>query len=194
MRFFTSDTHFGHKNIIKYCDRPFKDVPHMNEQLVERWNAVVSNDDWVFHLGDVALGPWTEWDGLLTRLNGNKVLVIGNHDRIFKGESEKNQVRFMPEYEKWFDIITDRAQVELANGVEAELSHFPYDGDSHGGERYREFRTKDNGKVLIHGHTHMNQKVSYSNKGTLQIHVGADAWDFTPVSEDQVINAIEGLE
>ena len=50
--FFTSDTHFGHENIIKYCGRPFKDVEKMNERLIKNWNEVVKDTDTIFHLGD----------------------------------------------------------------------------------------------------------------------------------------------
>ena len=63
--FFTSDTHFGHANIINLCNRPFKDVNHMNDMLVENWNSVVSDDDTVFHLGDFALGGSAVWSCLL---------------------------------------------------------------------------------------------------------------------------------
>ena len=53
---FTSDTHFSHCNIIKYCNRPFKDVDEMNKILIQNWNNVVRPDDIVWHLGDFALG------------------------------------------------------------------------------------------------------------------------------------------
>lgn len=64
--FFTSDTHFGHANIINLCNRPFKDVNHMNDMLVENWNSVVSDDDTVFHLGDFALGGSAVWSNVLS--------------------------------------------------------------------------------------------------------------------------------
>lgn len=195
MRFFTSDTHFGHANIIKYCNRPFKDYEHMDEVLIQNWNSVIGPEDEVFHLGDVALGPWERWDNILPRLNGWKVLVIGNHDRIFRGESKAKQDRFTPIYGEWFQVMTDEVKnLPLSNGHKVNLSHFPYDGDSHDEDRYNEFRLPDEGKTLIHGHTHMDQIVTRSKAGTLQIHVGQDAFDYFPVSEDQVIKIIESQE
>ena len=201
MRFFTSDTHFGHQNIIKYANRPFASVSHMNEALIANWNAVVGMDDEVYHLGDVALGPWTEWDKILTRLNGYKILVVGNHDRIFKGEKPKMQERFADEYSKWFDEIVDNANIVIGSDedqIHVNLSHFPYDGDSHDGDRFTQFRLPDEGHILIHGHTHaqfdekgQDARVSRSKKGSLQIHVGQDAWRYGPVPESEILKIIQ---
>ena len=58
---FTSDTHFGHNNIIKFCKRPWKTTEEMNEALIERWNSVVKPDDIVFHLGDFAFAANSRW-------------------------------------------------------------------------------------------------------------------------------------
>jgi calcineurin-like phosphoesterase family protein len=199
MRFFTSDTHFGHANIIRYSNRPFKDVSHMNEVLIKNWNETVGPDDEVFHLGDVALGPWSEWDNVLTRLNGFKVLVVGNHDRVFKGMSTAQNERFYPLYAGWFDVVTDEVKnLRLSDGTMVNLSHFPYTGDSHDGDRYDEFRLADEGKTLIHGHTHAefdkhgrDARVSRTAAGTLQVHVGQDAWGYRPVPEAEVIRLIQ---
>lgn len=82
---FISDTHFHHANIIKYCNRPFKDPEEMNEALIENWNAVVRPNDHVWHLGDVGLGfggDASVLSAVLRRLAGKKRLVIGNHDSI----------------------------------------------------------------------------------------------------------------
>lgn len=188
--FFTSDTHFGHANIINLSHRPFKDVEEMNEALIANWNAVVGEDDTIFHLGDVAMGQWVEWDAVLTRLNGYKILVVGNHDRIFKGMSEKQNVKFQPYYEKWFDAIEHNVEgFELFDGTEVNLSHFPYEADHMEKARHMELRLKDKGIPLIHGHTHSEHDViSRSEKGTVQVHVGVDSSNFTPVSEQQVVD------
>lgn len=76
-----SDTHFRHKNIIRYCDRPFSSVTEMNEQLISKWNAKVSKEDIVIHLGDFSCGSIGEIRNIRNRLNGNIILIKGNHDR-----------------------------------------------------------------------------------------------------------------
>lgn len=78
--FFTSDTHFGHANIIRFCKRPFENVEEMNEVLIENWNKVVSDDDTVFHLGDFAFGGSNVWKEIIPRLKGHINLIIGNHE------------------------------------------------------------------------------------------------------------------
>jgi calcineurin-like phosphoesterase family protein len=191
-RWFTSDTHFGHANIIKYCNRPFADVDEMNEALVENWNRVVHEDDTVYHLGDVALGPWERWDAVLSRLNGYKILVVGNHEKIFPGENNERRIeRFRPEYEKYFDEIhAHYPKFVLSNGQVVNLSHFPYEEDHMEKARFMDYRLPDDGTVIVHGHTHMETIMSRSKTGTIQVHVGMDAHNYTPVSEQQVIDFI----
>lgn len=75
-----SDTHFNHKNIIKYCNRPFNSVGEMNESMIRLWNNTVSKDDIVWHLGDFAMGTQEEIRTLVQRLNGRIYLITGNHD------------------------------------------------------------------------------------------------------------------
>lgn len=78
--FVIADTHFNHENIIKYCNRPFKSVEEMNEAMIKNWNETVSNKDVVIHLGDFALGSKEKAREIAGRLNGKKILVLGNHD------------------------------------------------------------------------------------------------------------------
>lgn len=77
--FFTSDTHFGHANIIKYSTRPFASAKEMDDTIIHNWNAVVKPGDTVYHLGDFAVGG-PEADEYLRRLNGNIKFCWGNHD------------------------------------------------------------------------------------------------------------------
>lgn len=74
--FFTSDTHFNHTNIIKYCQRPFRDIYEMNETLIANWNNVVAPDDIVFHLGDFCLGGADEW------MSGTGFLTVSTAESI----------------------------------------------------------------------------------------------------------------
>lgn len=78
--FVISDTHFNHANIIRYCNRPFESVEHMNEAMITNWNSMVKHKDIVYHLGDVYFGSQKEADEILYRLHGEKRLILGNHD------------------------------------------------------------------------------------------------------------------
>ena len=80
-RFIIADTHFGHKNIIQYENRPFEDVEIMDKSLIKNWNSVVGKDDLVYMLGDFTLSRRKVIiTDLVKRLNGRKILVMGNHD------------------------------------------------------------------------------------------------------------------
>ena len=81
MKYFViADTHFGHQNIIKYCNRPFASVEEMNEKMIKIWNETVSNNDVVLHLGDLYLGNKERCREIVSKLNGKKILILGNHD------------------------------------------------------------------------------------------------------------------
>lgn len=78
--FLTSDLHLGHVNIIRCCNRPYKNVTEMNEDLIRKWNETVTESDRVYFLGDFALGNKEDIIHFGQRLNGRKVIVYGNHD------------------------------------------------------------------------------------------------------------------
>ena len=81
--YFTSDNHYFHDNIIKYCQRPFVDHRDMNEEMLARWNSVVGPDDFGIFVGDISAGLRKRTDELrsiIQRLNGTKILIRGNHD------------------------------------------------------------------------------------------------------------------
>jgi len=86
--FFTSDHHFGHYNVIKYCNRPFTSVQQMDEIMILKWNETVLPEDEIYYLGDFAMKSFLV-PKILPRLNGRKYLIMGNHDRCFKGNSDK---------------------------------------------------------------------------------------------------------
>lgn len=79
-RFYIADWHYGHANCIHFDHRPFKDVDEMNSQLIERWNSVVENGDLVYVLGDMFWCKAAAAIPVLDELNGQKILIKGNHD------------------------------------------------------------------------------------------------------------------
>lgn len=83
MKFYISDLHFGHKNVLTFDNRPFESIEQMNEVLVNNWNSVVKANDDIYVLGDMF---WNNniIEEILPKLKGNKYLILGNHDRINK--------------------------------------------------------------------------------------------------------------
>lgn len=183
---FTSDTHFGHKNIIKYCDRPYKDVNHMTEMLVRNWNSCVAPEDYVWFLGDAVMGNREETLQTLKRLNGHKDLIFGNHDYCWEGGHPKKWETYLPLYAQHFDTMARGATIDIA-GEWVDLCHFPFAGDSGNMDRFPEYRPDNHGQWLLHGHMHDAWKV----KGR-QINVGVDVWDYSPVHIDQISAIIQG--
>ncbi len=125
---FTSDPHFGHRNIITYCDRPFTDVDHMNEMLIGNWNETVAPEDTVWVLGDVAMGRIEDSLALVGRLAGHKILVAGNHDRCWFGHGERS--------EEWVQRYLDAGFERIVQGSTHIVCPV------------------DEGEWLLHGHVH----------------------------------------
>lgn len=189
-QFFTSDLHFGHTNIIKYCNRPYSTVDEMNEALIANWNEVVPEENAdVYILGDLVMGKFAENIKLIKELNGRKWLVSGNHDRCWPGHKNYfNQIK------KYLDAGISGVSQNLLLRLNANpdhnvtLSHFPkraslgaYD------HRYSDYYQTTNQWVL-HGHVHDTWKVDFENK---QINVGVDVWDYKPVSEETLGQIID---
>lgn len=78
--YFSSDQHYFHKNIIKYCNRPFSSIEEMNEQLIENHNSIVKKKDTIYYLGDFGFSSVSNLKSIISRLNGSKYLILGNHD------------------------------------------------------------------------------------------------------------------
>ena len=128
MIYFIADTHFNHANIIKYCNRPFKNTDEMNEYIIRRWNSVVKEADTVYHLGDVGFGSLQEVKSLVERLNGRKILLRGNHD--FKiGVNTWKEIGFLEVYKK--KIILDNLLLTHAPTEEVEENQINIFGHIH---------------------------------------------------------------
>lgn len=182
---FTSDLHIGHKRILSLTDRPFDSLDEMLESMVETHNSMVKPGDTVYMLGDIIMGGWKDHIHLIDRFNGHKVLIAGNHDQPFIHKGKSSFSRIMNGYGEHFQEI----HVGNARFGRFVLSHFPYDADHTDDSRYMEFRPVDKGYTLIHGHVHEedpDRQVTFTSKGTKQIHVGVDGRDFTPISIDEI--------
>lgn len=158
MILFTADSHFGHSKIIEYCNRPFKDVNHMNEALIERWNSVVGHGDTVYHLGDFGFGPTLRL--LRQRLNGSIRLILGNHDKIKLEDAHM------------FTSI-DRLDCISINKQRIVLCHYAM----------RTWQFQGHGAWSLFGHSHGNLK---DDPTLLSLDVGVDCWDYTPVKLHQI--------
>ena len=174
--FFTSDTHFFHNNILKYCNRPFESVENMNEALVANWNSVVGPDDHVYHLGDFCFGNVEKWNWCLEpgRLNGHIHLILGNHDpeRVFREGTMYGR----------FDSI-DYEKILIIEGWTVILNHFPF----------LSFSNNIDHKVMqLFGHIHSgpdgigNVMTGGKELQWNQYDVGVDNNNYTPVSWKQI--------
>lgn len=183
MLFFTSDQHWGHENIIKFCDRPFSDVTYMREWMVTRWNETVGPEDTVMVLGDWAIGNREETLTVGHRLNGHKLLIKGNHDDMSKKYNEQTYL------DSGFDAVGGMDGIDRVlhlGPYNIRVNHFPYVGDSREGDRFSEHRPPDDGKWLLHGHVH----TEWLQRDRM-INVGVDAWGGIPVSEDTIMQLID---
>ena len=195
---FTSDSHFGHRNIIKYTGRPFESLRQHDAELTENWNAVVKPSDVVYHLGDFTLQDDKFAEQAFAKLNG-KIYVLGNaehHDHKWLPATTESFALFGP----YHDILTKQGEPIVVlpplitlkpnplsinrdgtqgfYGPPIVLCHFPIEV----------WDRAHYGAWHLHGHTH--QATNEVVEGTLRLNVGVDAWGLTPVSLGQVIDAM----
>lgn len=165
---FTSDTHFFHRNIIKYCPTNrghFKDELEMNDAIISAWNSRVGTQDIIYHLGDVAFGDPVKAAMLLSCLNGIKILIKGNHD-----------IRHLKHHQfidAWDDVVDSYLEIEIDN-VPVTLCHYPM----------IEWSGKHRGAYHLYGHVHGNR--ARKERGR-RMDVGVDTRvDLAPWSWDEV--------
>jgi calcineurin-like phosphoesterase family protein len=190
-RWFTSDLHFGHENIIRFCNRPFDSVHEMNVEICRSINSKVGPEDELWILGDLALGNSQKTIPIVRHLTAGTIhFVSGNHDRCHPYNGSKHE-KWIDQYKKLFsgDLYLGNTSLTLSDGTHVEVSHFPYIGDSYdwgrGTDRFSDWRVKDQGNWLLCGHVHDSWK--QNNK---MINVGIDVWGGLPASEYQIIETI----
>ena len=151
---FTSDTHFGHANIIRYSGRPFSDVKEMDETLIRNWNDVVGPDDDVFHLGDFAFRNPDAAASYRRRLNGRIHLIWGNHD--------SDQVRNAGIWES----SSPYAEINVSS-VRLVLLHYGM----------RVWNKCHHGSIHLFGHSHGSLP---GDSGSVDAGVDYPAWNYSP--------------
>lgn len=175
--FFTSDSHFGHANIIKYCNRPFIDANDMNEQLIANWNNVVSPDDVVYHLGDFAFGNEKSVNAIMHRLNfAHMHFIKGNHDKPFMEWWTK--ARFNN------DCVAQKVDVNHyilethINKQKFVLCHYAM----------RVWNESHRGALHLYGHSHGTLPDDPNSKS---FDVGVDCHNYHPISLEQVLKIMD---
>jgi calcineurin-like phosphoesterase family protein len=167
---FTSDIHFGHANIIKYCKRPYKNVSEMDEALIKNWNDRVSPKDYIYVIGDFALSKPDYANRILRRLNGEKVLIEGNHDYGCLNDAEfRSQFRAI---HKMFEL-----DVELPGSDKRKtrivMCHYAM----------RVWNKSHHGAIHLYGHSHGSLP---DDPRSLSMDVGVDANNYAPISLEEV--------
>lgn len=187
--FFSSDQHFGHRNVLKFCHRPFADEKEMGQALIDNWNSVVTNDDIVVTMGDLFwFNDSHSIKKCINKLNGKEIyIVLGNHD---KRES------FHRVTDERFHILDGISHIYLRcedenrwyyKTFEIVCSHYPLMTWAH----------RDKGAINLFGHIHSGPRseTDYDQNLPLwtgqQLDVGVDNQEYTPVSFEDVLYQLE---
>lgn len=168
--FFTSDIHLFHKNILKFESesRPFSSLDEMHEAIIDRWNKKVPKNAIVYVIGDVTFGKITSTIDILSQLNGQMILIKGNHD----GAAIKNEL-----FTRFFHEIYDYHELHH-NGKLYVLCHYPF----------LTWKNSHRGSINLFGHLH-----SKYLGNSQQLNVGMDCHNLTPIHIDEVNSILETL-
>ena len=165
-KWFISDTHFFHANMLKFTNadgsrvRPFNSLDEQHEIMVDRWNKLVKDNDYVYHLGDVTFQYHKPFNELMHRLKGHKRLIVGNHDKIWNRALQMT-------FEK----------VDLWKGFKEgnfTAVHIPL-----------ELKRLRDGAFCVHGHTHATKEADPH-----YINVCVETRDYAPVHMDTILEEI----
>lgn len=153
----TSDLHFGHKNIIKYENRPFNNIEEMDRAIIDLWNKTINDEDLIYILGDFSWYKGEKTNEILKTLKGNKILIIGNHDKNFLEDKKFNK--------DLFQEICYYKELKV-NKQKIILFHYPI----------IDWNGKNNGSIHLYGHVHtmINKDAEYMKKEYNCFNVGID--------------------
>ena len=175
--FFTSDLHFGHNNIIRFDNRPFTSVEEMDAELIKRWNNKVSEGDLVYMLGDISWYDADKTHAILSALNGKKILIKGNHDRVHNSKIKE-----------CFEEITDYKEIKF-DGHHIVLCHYPIVF----------FNRHHYGSYMFYGHVHNSHEWNMTENYKFQLNqldikcnmfnVGTMLWNYEPVTFNDIISS-----
>lgn len=171
-RFFTSDFHIGHRNILGFCpeSRPFSNIEEMEEAIVENWNSVVRKQDIVYNLGDIFFHKdIKKAEQFISKLNGKHYLILGNHDQLIL----KNL------YFK-FDFIRNDFYLRIDKKIKFHLYHYPI----------LHWRNKDHGSFHLYGHLHSNKENRMFKYGKA-MDVGLDGNNCQLYSLDEILELLK---
>lgn len=179
MIWFTSDQHFNHSNILKYCpNRQFQNIDDHNEYLIKIWNDKILPSHYVFILGDFALGDTNKAIAIAEQLNGKKILIAGNHDNCHI----QNNV-FCSKFESvkyGYEEINFKFNNETKKIV---LCHYPL--ESFNGMRYGSFH--------LHGHIHSSKERNSFRRMKNRKDIGVDSRDdLSPWEKNEVLTLLSG--
>ncbi len=196
MIFFTSDLHFGHANYNVFGLRGFSSVEEMNEELIKRWNSRVKADDTVYILGDLVFENNGNPTQFISRLNGHKRLVVGNHDvkwlkKLGMANAFDDGTVTFGNYTEYFDEIAQYIERKI-DGVFVTLCHYPM-------YEWKNSRKLGSVKKLgycIHGHIHDRRGDMFKPLFKLPhlLNAGVDINGFCPVTFDELIKNNEAFK
>ena len=168
MIYFIADTHFGHANVIKMCNRPYSDIDTMNVELIAAWNHRVTGNDTVYILGDMFF-RCNDPEPILKQLKGKKHLILGNHDGSWMTKGD---------FSHYFASINN--YLEVSDGTRGmTLCHYPLLSWKHAKTTY-----------MIHGHIHANTDMDFWPLLKIRDHVlnaGVDVNGYQPVTFDELL-------
>lgn len=173
--FVIADPHFGHKNIIQYCNRPFESVSEMDKALIDNWNKTVSNDDIIWVLGDFALTSRDYTKSIIKSLRGRKRLILGNHDRYSQVWYQEAGFEFVSPYPIIIHdfIVLSHAPLEFLN---ENCPFFNIYGHVHNDPRYEDV-TYNGGCVCAERTEYKPMDMDWIRTGVEKIRNNENRWE-----------------